>query len=125
MWASARNQHQLQRLSSFTTTRRPYLISQARNERPRRVPISRQAPICVKLLSYDYDNAVLSAFNQKIDVYISPSRSLQVNPKDISIEADLDELAVVVVYVVETTHLGASGALVDSEKVSHLNVLLF
>lgn len=41
----------------------------------------------------------------------------QVNPKDISIDADLDELSVVVSYVVEITHLDASGASVGSEKV--------
>jgi len=41
----------------------------------------------------------------------------QVNPKDISIDADLEELSVVVTYVVETTYLDASGAAVDSEKV--------
>lgn len=41
----------------------------------------------------------------------------KVNPKDISIDADLDELSVVVSYVVEITHLDASGASVGSEKV--------
>ena len=42
----------------------------------------------------------------------------QVNPKDICIEADLEELSVLIAYVVETTYLDASGAAVDSEKVS-------
>lgn len=42
---------------------------------------------------------------------------LQVNPKDISIDADLEELSAVVTYVVETTYLDASGAAIDSEKV--------
>lgn len=41
------------------------------------------------------------------------------NPKDISIEADLDELSAVVTYVVETTYLDAFGVAVDSEKVKH------
>ncbi|CAM9329038.1 unnamed protein product [Ectocarpus sp. 4 AP-2014] len=40
----------------------------------------------------------------------------KVNPKDISIEADLDELSAVVTYVVETTYLDAFGVAVDSEK---------
>eukprot|EP00752_Nemacystus_decipiens_P011829 g10495.t1 len=40
----------------------------------------------------------------------------KVNPKDISIDADLEELSAVVTYVVETTYLDASGAAVDSEK---------
>lgn len=39
------------------------------------------------------------------------------NPKDISIEADLEELSAVVTYVVETTYLDAFGVVVDSEKV--------
>lgn len=43
---------------------------------------------------------------------------LQVNPKDISIDADLEELSAVVTYVVETTYLDTSGAAVDSEKVN-------
>lgn len=42
---------------------------------------------------------------------------LQVNPKDISIDADLEELSAVVTYVVETTYLDASGVAIDSEKV--------
>eukprot|EP00903_Cladosiphon_okamuranus_P009154 g8747.t1 len=40
----------------------------------------------------------------------------KVNPKDISIDADLEELSAVVTYVVETTYLDASGAAIDSEK---------
>ncbi|CAM9486517.1 unnamed protein product [Ascophyllum nodosum] len=40
----------------------------------------------------------------------------KVNPKDICIEADLEELSVLIAYVVETTYLDASGAAVDSEK---------
>lgn len=41
------------------------------------------------------------------------------NPKDISIDADLEELSAVVTYVVETTFLDASGAAIYSEKVKN------